>query len=205
MRATTIILTLTTMSVMSAESPAGWYQAGSKREAYETGLDATGAHGGKSSGYIKSIAGAEMDKFGNLMQNIKADRYRGKKVRLSAYMKTSDAEQGAWLWLRIDDNEGGWLDNMHDRLVKGTTPWQRYELVLPVSSTATGIAFGICVTGTGQAWMDDVKLEGVDSDTPRTGEIPELRLEPQQMESRKKLLESYGSKPSAGVNLDLER
>jgi hypothetical protein len=139
------------------------------------------------------------------MQNIKADEYRGKSIRWSAFMKTSGAEQGAWLWLRIDDTETGWIDNMNDRLVKGTTDWQRYELVLPVSTTAVGIAFGIGLAGTGQAWIDDVKLEPVNADTPKTGSMPELRRKPEELEDYKKLLSSYNNKPATVVNADFEQ
>lgn len=112
MRLKTTVLTLTVVAVMSAEAPQGWYNAGSQRDAYDTGIDTAGVHGGKGSGYIKSTAGVEPGRFGTMMQNIKADQYRGKNLRLSAFMKTSAAEQGAWVWLRIDDIESGWSDNM---------------------------------------------------------------------------------------------
>jgi hypothetical protein len=201
----TTILTLTAVAVMSAEAPQGWHKSGSQGDAYDIGIDTTGVHGGKGSGYIRSVAGVEEGKFGTMMQNIKADEYRGKKVRLSAFIKTSGAEKGAWVWLRIDDTESGWLDNMHDRLVKGTTDWRRYELVLPASKTVAGIAFGIGLTGTGQAWIDDVKLDAVDNETPRTGNVPELRPDPEEMENHKKLLSSYSSKPVTPVNSDFEQ
>ena len=193
------------MVAMSAEAPNGWHKAGSQRDAYDIGIEAAGAHVGKGSGYIKSVANVEDGKFGTMMQNIKADEYRGKKVKLSAFMKTSGAEQGAWLWLRIDDTETTWLDNMHDRLVKGTTDWQRYELVLPVSTTAVGIAFGLGVSGTGQAWIDEVKLEPAKTDSPKTGNIPELRLKPEETETHEKLLSSYSSKSATVVNADFDQ
>jgi hypothetical protein len=204
MRLMTLVLAVTSVTVMSAEAPQGWYKAGSQRDAYDIGFDSAGAHRGKGSGYIKSTADVDIGKFGTMMQNIKADNYKGKKVRLSAFMRTSGAEQGAWLWLRIDDTDSGWLDNMHDRLVKGTTDWQRYELVLPVSPTAVGIAFGIGLSGRGQAWIDDIKIEAVDPETPKTGNIPELRHKAEEMEQQKKLVDSYNSKPTEGVNLDFE-
>jgi hypothetical protein len=198
-------LTLTAVALLRAEAPDGWYKTGSQLDAYDIGTDTTKTHGGKGSGYIKSVAEVEDGKFGTAMQNIKADEYRGKKVRLSAFMKTSGAERGAWLWLRIDDTESRWLDNMNDRPIKGTTDWQCYELVLPASSTAVGIAFGIGLLGKGQAWIDDVKIQAVNPDTPRTGNIPELRRKPEEMEAHKKLLISYGAKPATIVNADFEQ
>lgn len=199
------VVTLAAVAAMSAEAPNGWHKAGNQPDAYDVGSDTTVAHSGKRSGFIKSVANVEAGKFGTMMQNIKADDYRGKSVKLSAFMKTTGAEQGAWLWLRIDDTETSWLDNMHDRLVKGTTDWQRYELVLPVPTTAVGIAFGIALSGTGQAWIDDVKVEAVNADSPKTGNIPELRHKSEGLEAYKKMLSSYSSKPSTIVNADFEQ
>jgi hypothetical protein len=198
-------LTLTAVTLLIAEAPDGWYKTGSQLDAYDIGTDIMKAHGGKGSGYIKSVADVEDGRFGTAMQNIKADEYRGKNVRPSAFMKTSGAERGAWLWLRIDDTESRWLDNMNDRLINGTTEWQRYELVLPASRTAVGIAFGIGLLGKGQAWIDDVKIEALNADAPKTGNIPEHRLKPEEMELHKKILTSYGSKPVTVVNADFEQ
>jgi hypothetical protein len=201
------MLALTAIAVLNAQAPDGWHKfvSGHQREAYDIGTDTTKPHGGKGAGYIKSVANIEPGKFGTAMQNIRADEYRGKNVRLSAFVRTTEAEHGAWLWLRIDDTEICWLDNMNDRLVKGTTDWQRFELVLPVSRTAAGIAFGVGLTGAGQAWIDDVKIEAVDAGIPKTGNIPERRPKPEEMESHKKLLTSYASKPAAVVNPDFEQ
>ena len=47
---------------------------------------------------------------------------KGKRVRFSAYLKTELAENAvAWLWMRIDRKGGSLLDNMYNRLIRGTT------------------------------------------------------------------------------------
>jgi hypothetical protein len=194
----------TAAALVSANFPTGWRTFSSQPASYEIGIDAVGCHAGKGSGYIRSIAKVEPGKFGTMMQNIKADKYRGKNVKLSAYMRTSAEEDGAWLWLRIDEKESLTLDNMNDRLVKGTTDWKHYELVLPVSGAAIGIAFGIGLTGTGQAWIDDITLEAVEANVSRTGNLPELRNKPGDI-TRSKILADYASRPAAGINLDFEQ
>jgi hypothetical protein len=205
MRSKLATVMLLAVGLMSAQAPEGWHAAGSQREAYKIGIDIVRVHGGKQSGFIQSIAAVEDGKFGTLMQNIKADQYRGKTVKLSTFVKTSQAERGAWVWLRIDDAKSSLLDNMQDRLVKGTTDWHRYELVLPVSITAVGIAFGVGLSGSGQAWIDDVTLETVSTETPRTGSLPERVPEPEELEMHKRMLASHDSKPTAAVNLDFEQ
>jgi len=41
----------------------------------------------------------------------------------------------------------------------GTTPWTRYEIELPVDTTASNINFGMMLVGTGTAWVDGMKVE----------------------------------------------
>jgi hypothetical protein len=189
----------------SAQPPEGWHVAGSQREAYKAGVDTVEVHGGKHAGFIQSLPSVENGRFGTLMQSVKADQYRGKTVKLSTFVKTSQAEGGAWVWLRIDDVESSLLDNMHDRFVKGTTEWRQYELVLPVSKLAVGIAFGVGLNGAGQVWIDDVKLEPVPAETPRTGSLSEQRPKPEELEMHKRMLASHDSQPATAVNLDFEQ
>jgi hypothetical protein len=192
------------IAVVSAEAPNGWRKSGNQPDAYEIGIDTAMSHGGKASGYIKSVASVEAG-FGTMMQTISADQYRGKKVRMSAFMKTSGANEGAFLWLRIDSTESSLMDNMNDRKVRGSEGWRLYELVLPVSESAVGIAFGLGLSGDGQAWIDDVRLEVVSAATPRTGNRPEQRPPPQYVEMHKKALSDYSSRSALILNGDFER
>src|SRR4051812_11958781 len=67
-----------------AQPPADWFGGG---EGYERSLDAAEKHGGKSSGSLKST-GDEANGFGTLLQFFKAEKYRGKRLRLSAFVKS---------------------------------------------------------------------------------------------------------------------
>ena len=98
----------------------------------------------------------------------------------------------------------GW--QLHEGLdIRSVHPDKKGEPTDPVSATAAGIAFGIALSGTDQAWIDDVKVEAVNADSPRIGNIPELRRKPEEMEVHKKLLSSYHSKPAAVINADFEQ
>lgn len=178
-----IMMILTFLSVSVLESlaadvlPRGWFKAGSHPQNYEMTIDAAMKHGGKASAHIRFI-GDKGEGFGTLMQTFKADDYRGKRVRMSAWMKTENTES-AQLWMRLDSENGTMLgfDNMANRAVKGTTEWKRYEITLDVPETAVYIAFGGLVAGKGEAWVDDFQFEVVGRDVPSTNmlspQIPE--------------------------------
>ena len=57
---------------------------------------------------------------------------------------------------------------MQGRPIKGTTDWQKYEVVLDVPQESVAIAFGILLTGKGQAWLSEVQFEEVGAEVPTT-------------------------------------
>jgi hypothetical protein len=160
-----------TVAPARAGAPKGWILAGSKPASYETGVDRATAHAGKASAVLRSRV-ASVDGFGTLMQTIKADRFLGKRVRLSGHVKADHVASWAGLWMRVDQAESKAslaFDNMQDRPIQGTTDWRRYEVVLDVPADASNIAFGILLEGIGAVWLDAVALEVVDKTVPTTG------------------------------------
>lgn len=177
-----------------ADMPAGWFKAGSHPAEYEMGLDeSVHREGGKSSASVKFTA-QNPSGFGTLMQMSQPGEYRGKRVRLSGYVKSDKVTQWAGLWFRVDGPNNGpnptslAFDNMQDRPIKGTTDWTRYEIVLDVPEAAQRLAFGILLAGGGQVWMDDLKFEAVPT-TVKTTAIPIAPSTP----------------PAAPSNLDFEK
>jgi hypothetical protein len=156
---------------VTTAAPSGWWKNGSKTEAYVVGVDKDTTHGGQPSAYAKSIEPA-IDGFGGMMQICDAQNYVGKRLRLSAWVKTENANDGGvHLWFRIDGKGGGAMlgfDNMDSRPVKGTTDWKNYSIVLDVPASAGALAFGFFIDGTGHAWINGVKLEAVGTDVPTT-------------------------------------
>ncbi len=146
-----------------------WSSAGSHPNDYNMGGDPTVKHGTENSGFIKSIA-SDIDGFGTWMIQIEADKYIGKRIRLSGYVKSKEVEDWAGLWMRVDGASTTSLsfDNMEDRPIKGTTKWKKYEIVLDVPENSTGIFYGIILVGKGQAWVDGLQLETVSNEIPVT-------------------------------------
>ncbi len=91
----------------------------------------------------------------------------GHTITFSGYLRTENITRGyAGLWWRIDGEKGGnsyptilGFDNMQDRGPRGTNPWTRYEIKLPVPTGAKNINFGVLHPGNGSAWFDSLQVE----------------------------------------------
>jgi hypothetical protein len=159
--------------------PRGWGLWGSHPEDYVVGTDSSIAHSGARSGFIASLISPRG--FATLMQTFKAERFRNKRVRMSAYVKTADVEQWSGLWMRVDGPDETTLafDNMQDRPISGTIDWRLYHVVLDIAKEAEDIAFGILLSGPGRAWIDDVQFEVVSNEVAPTGSRPEPYVVPE--------------------------
>ena len=149
-----------------------WFMAGSDPQDYELGIDTNVTHNNKNSGYIKAKV-ADPRGFGTMMQMFKANNYLNKRMRFSADVRSEGIEAWAGLWMRIDgptQHVPLGFDNMQNRPIKGTTDWQKYEVVLDVPPESVNIAFGILLTGKGRAWLSGVQFEEVGVDVPTTSQ-----------------------------------
>lgn len=144
-----------------------WFLAGSNPEDYDYGIDPRVTFGGKPSGFLTSRV-ANPAGFGTMMQEFQGIEYRGKRLRMSGYVKAQAVEQWAGLWMRVDRPNSSTLDNMYNRPIKGTRDWEKYEIVLDVPSDSFDIAFGILLQGKGQVWLSHLQLESVGKDVPTT-------------------------------------
>ncbi|MCC6981546.1 MAG: hypothetical protein IT343_24705 [Candidatus Melainabacteria bacterium] len=162
-------------SQVQSQTPKGWLYCATEESNYETFTDRNENHSGKSCGTLRSVV-ANPKPFGNLMQMIKATDYVGKRLRMSAWVKTKLKSGTGQLWLRIDPDgakgeaqAAGCFDNMDDRPIRGNTDWTKYELVVQLRPNSTDIAFGLMLIGKGQVWLDDVTFEQVGPEVPLTG------------------------------------
>jgi len=183
--------------------PSGWKKVGKGTERYlfltDTGQGATM---GKRFVEIQSVrhpeTGSHIDpkdtthdvqRFATMMQGIRADAYRGKRVRLSVNLRTQNADSAA-LWMRVDAQNGKVLafDDMGPRKLSGTHPWGRQEVVLDVPAQSATIAFGFLLAGAGAVDASDFAFETVDAGIATTA-----ASQP----------ETASTLPEAPVNLDL--
>ena len=168
-------------TMVNVDKVKGWLITGTNPELFEMKVDHKVFHAGKASGHFSSKT-AGNGQFGAMMQMFSAENWRGKRMRLSCFIKTKDVSKcGAWC--RVDNYVGDTIqfDNMDNRPIQGTTDWNYYTIVLDVPAESATIQFGILLVGPGDVWVDSFKLEEVDSSVPSTNMLdqPEdLPLEP---------------------------
>jgi hypothetical protein len=212
-RRLTIAAALFAPMAVYAQVPAGWQAVTDGSADYTVRTDGARRDGGQgfAGATIKantvSPRGSAM-----LAQSIRADAYRGKRVRLSGYLKTIGVNEGtAVLFMRVD-GEGvvQTSDYMQDRPLMLTTDWSRQEIVLDVPRNAIGMTYGFLLSGSGQAWLDDVQIEEVGNDVATTGRPGGLypsrdnTLNSRELDRRRREQEvAYRRAADAPVNLAL--
>jgi erythromycin esterase len=102
--------------------------------------------------------------FGNIMQAFSAEPFRGKAVRLRAWIRVDKtaAQDHAQMWLRVDrpGQQMGLFDNMGDRPI--TSPeWASYEISGEVEADALSINIGVISIGKARVWVEGVTFETV--------------------------------------------
>jgi hypothetical protein len=109
---------------------------------------------------------------GNLMQSFSAVAYRGKTVRLRAWVRLEtffvtsigirlpDPEDRAQMWLNVEraNRRNGFSDNMDDRPVR-SPEWSLCEITGEIGEDARFINFGVMSIGGGRVWVDDVSFD----------------------------------------------
>jgi hypothetical protein len=101
---------------------------------------------------------------GNLVETVSADAYRGKSIRLSAWLRVQSAslEDSAQLWVTVNRPNGGaqaigFFDNQSDKPVN-SAEWTRSEATLSINPDAETVSFGVLSAGRGTVWVKDLSL-----------------------------------------------
>ncbi|NTG64729.1 glyoxalase superfamily protein [Rhizobium rhizogenes] len=160
--------------------PAGWFPTGfTDTTRYRIGLDETAP----GCALIECVADRNADpgkeRFACMMQSIDAQPYQGTRLKLTATLRTEDADCGT-IWMRIDGIEKQSLrfDNMMSREENGpinaTTGWTSRSIVLDVPTEAASIHYGFFLKGYGKVWARSFSLEVV-FDAATVTEIPQQR------------------------------
>lgn len=183
----------------------GW-SASPQADDYALSVDHVNVHGGKSSIAVQSKPGAAAGSHVAIGQRIKADEFRGKRVRLRGYVKTSNVTGKARLWMRIDGPQGVLgIDSMHGKPLQGSREWHRIDLVLDVPEQSVGISFGMRLSGLGQVWLDDVAFSTVGPEVavtqPGNGVSSAHKLTAEQIQ---RTLTGYSEAPARPTNLGFE-
>ena len=189
--------------LIDAAIPTGWFRVGGTVASYVVGLDHNNAHSGK---VALAIGGTDTSVrfFNGVGQEVKADAYRGKRVRLQGWVRQANVVgSDIGLWMRIDGpgvTQG--FDNFSTRPLLGTADWHRVEIILDVPSNAIGIAFGALMSGKGVLLVDDLTLDVIPATGPTTNQLLEFTASGVDSAT---FAGVYANQPSGPLNLGFEQ
>ena len=100
--------------------------------------------------------------YGNLTHTFDAAPYRGRTVRLRAWIRVERTDPAArarmWLEVHLPGRQKGFSDNMGDRPIVAAE-WKSYEISGEVARDAESVSVGVMFFGKGRAWIDGASLE----------------------------------------------
>ena len=147
-------------SVNYPESPAGWFAT---RPGYEVVLDSTVTHSGRFSLRSRWVS-ADSNASGGASAAAPLALVRGKRVRLSAWIRTEGVTRGS-AGLRLLARGPGATPGsvlVIDSIApgpSGTSPWTRHSVEITVDARAEMAFFGVLHKGNGTIWSDDYEFE----------------------------------------------
>lgn len=176
--------------LMAFAIPKGWQPSGSAADKYEIGVWKAGGYDtSKNCGVIRSNKKVyDRGEYGSLIQKLSSQRYLGKRIKLTGWMKTRSVEAWAGFFLRADvedENKPVTFDNMHDMHVVGNTNWKEYNIELDVPVNASKIVFGARLHGAGTIWFDNVQLQIIGESTLTSNYVKcdtSLKREPENLD-----------------------
>ena len=120
-------------------------------------VDGQVVHSGRWSARIERHPDSP-EAFSTITKSMPID-FVGTTIEMHGFIRTEDVSDYVGLWMREDgESPGVAFDNMQSRHLKGTTGWAEYSIALPLRGEAKQLFFGFLVSGTGKAWVDDLRL-----------------------------------------------
>jgi hypothetical protein len=184
MRAVSVFCLIVAAAVLASSCarenviPVGWSFAGSNPENFHVRVSHTDAVTGESCVVLASRAYLPMRPktvlgFGSLFQDAQAQRYRNKRIAVSALVKSEGTDGWAGIWVSVQGcGKVLAFDNMMSRPIRNTSEWKQYRVVVDVPEEATFVRFGVLLNGPGQVSVDDVRITPVGLAVAPTGWDP---------------------------------
>jgi hypothetical protein len=235
----TFVATISLLSVLvvtaagEARLPRPWSQSLFDRSPYRVGVDPSVVYDSQPSLFINAgfspqtqvgpgVYTVKFSVASGVRQAIKADRYRGRRMRWSGSLRTEnvgsvwnndppavtqvaasrDSSPGAGLYVISDSREDTVLYAMTRVRLLGTNDWRKVELVFDVPAPSVLITVGFFLAGKGNLWAAGFGFEEVAPTTELTFALDLTRAE-QTYQDRfarhKKRLKEYARSPDAPV------
>lgn len=153
---------------LATSSVPGWFLEGTNAADFIAGIDRQATVDAKPSLYLKNTKAAGT---ASLVQAIRPDNYRGKRVRFGGQLRARDVTGRAGLCMHVDYYGMVQCEDRNRNDVQGAAEWRRFAIVLDIPAGSDRISFGVQLTGPGQVWMNDLTFDVVGRDVPTTGSI----------------------------------
>ena len=168
--AATLPVVGTRAAIFSDSIPTGWRGSINNLPEVVMGIDTNVKHSGKASGFVQCRPLIKSG-FGSLMQSVAADDYRNKRVRLTVYVKTKDAEL-VQIFMSVHSSDSAIAyGNSLNESIHENSDWTLSHVTLDIPESSRNIDFGVVLVGEGTVWADDYKLEIVDESVPSDDRI----------------------------------
>jgi hypothetical protein len=169
-----LIILLSKLNVISQTLPAAWKKGGNMAGSYIMELKPNEGLN-KSNAIVLQSTGKDIWGSGAILQKISAYNYLGKRIKLSAYIKTENVKNYTSLILKQENDkrtEEKNEDNYSEKTIQltGTFEYKKIETYLNVYNQEDNIVFGAILNGEGKIWLDDFNIE-------IEGNAPELKTE----------------------------
>jgi hypothetical protein len=167
--------------------PPHWFISGQESaraiKEYSGALDHTNVYEGSGSGLLISISNTAHS--GTLMQVSSAAAYRGKSLKMRAFLRSNEVVQRAGLWIRADDINGTTVafrncfsPRAPQSFVNGNTAWKEVEISVDVPDSAVALFYGVQMIGTGAVWVDNISIDATSLYEPVNAEQVLPRVNP---------------------------
>jgi len=186
MAAVGVLAVLVVAAASEAPLPRPWSRSLFDKPPYRAGVDQGVLYDGQPSLFIDAAfppptqvgPGVYIAKFSvisGVQQEIKADRYRGQRMRWYGYLRTEDvgsvwnddprSGRGAGLYVIGDSRADTVLYAMTRDGLIGTNSWTRVEMVFDVPTQSLLITIGFFLAGKGRVWAAGFGFEEITSPT----------------------------------------
>lgn len=98
---------------------------------------------------------------GSMTQRIIAQPYRGRTLRISAWLRVDARalDDSAQLWVGVERPND--IPGLHDEVRVRSSSWQCVQIAVQIDDDANYINIALVAAGRGNAWMDGVMIEEI--------------------------------------------